>query len=280
LRKAIVAAIDSGSLKQLLAEGTPSRDFEALVRADIDYDKQVSELIDRANDEGWIGELVDAALEARAANPRFVAVVQPIAGKIKAGEELAPDEAPEGRIPTRALTSSPGFLSPLLLIGPVAIIGAIAFLWWNEGFAVLVNDEASQVVEAQASGPLPANENKLVHVVGPATAQSPIQDSEVGITFVGQVSVTRTKTEMYQWKQNATVVSHKDDDGNTTTTTTYNYTREWSDRRSTPPCSSIRTAMKIPRCCSAMRASPPAMRSWAAGRSIPIYSAALIIRRS
>ena len=42
LRKAIVAAIDSGSLKQLLAEGTPSRDFEALVRADTDYDKRKS----------------------------------------------------------------------------------------------------------------------------------------------------------------------------------------------------------------------------------------------
>jgi hypothetical protein len=61
------------------------------------------------------------------------------------------------------------------LIGPLLVIGAIALLWWNEGRAlqaiVGLKDAASQVVEAEASGPSPANDNKLVHVVGAATAQ-------------------------------------------------------------------------------------------------------------
>jgi hypothetical protein len=61
-----------------------------------------------------------------------------------------------------------------LVIGPLLIIGAIVLLWWNEGRAVQaivgLKDAASQVVEAQASGPSPANENKLIHVIGAATA--------------------------------------------------------------------------------------------------------------
>ena len=104
------------------------------------------------------------------------------------------------------VTSSQGFLSRLtnslagLVIGPLLIIGAIVLLWWNEGRAVQaivgLKDAASQVVEAQASGPSPANENKLIHVIGAATAQSPIQDSDVGIAFADQVAVSRT-AEMY-----------------------------------------------------------------------------------
>ena len=90
----------SRSLKQFLGEGTPSWDFDALVTADAAYDKQISELIRRANNEGWIGDLVDTVLEARKGNARFVAAVGPIADQIKKDGELPPDEAPEGRIPT------------------------------------------------------------------------------------------------------------------------------------------------------------------------------------
>jgi hypothetical protein len=87
-----------------------------------------------------------------------------------------------------------------LIIGPLLVIGAIVLLWWNEGRAVQaivgLKDAASQVNEADASGPSPANANKLIHVVGPATAQAPIQDSDVGITFTDQVAVARS-VEMY-----------------------------------------------------------------------------------
>ena len=117
------------------------------------------------------------------------------------------------------------------MIGPLLIIGAIVLLWWNEGRAVQaivgLKDAASQVVEAQASGPSPANENKLIHVVGAATAQSAIQDSDVGIAFADQVAISRT-AEMYQWKENKKEETQENLGGGTTTTTTYDYTREWS----------------------------------------------------
>jgi hypothetical protein len=135
-------------------------------------------------------------------------------------------------------TSRQGFGSRLansfagLVIGPLLVIGAIVLLWWSEGRAVQaivgLKDAASQVVEAQASGPSPANANKLTHVVGAATAQAPIQDSDVGITFTEQVGVART-AEMYQWKETKKEETKEEMGGGTTTSTTYDYSRAWSD---------------------------------------------------
>ncbi len=135
-------------------------------------------------------------------------------------------------------TSSQGFGSRLggsflgLLIGPLLVIAAIVMLWWNEGRAVQailgLKDAASQVVEAEASAPSPANEGKLIHVTGEAKAQSPIQDADVGLAFAGQVAVART-VEMYQWKETKKEESQDNLGGGTTTKTTYDYTREWSD---------------------------------------------------
>lgn len=119
-----------------------------------------------------------------------------------------------------------------LLIGPLLVIGAVVLLWWNEGRAVQaivgLKDAARQVVEADASGPSPANAKKLVHVVGPATAETPIQDPDVGIAFTGQVALARA-VEMYQWKETKKEETKEELGGGTTTTTTYDYSREWSD---------------------------------------------------
>jgi hypothetical protein len=135
-------------------------------------------------------------------------------------------------------TSTQGFGSRIanslvgLVVGPLLVIGAIILLWWNEGRAVHaitgLKDAASQVVEAEASGPSPANDGKLVHVVGPATAQAAIQDADVGIGFADQVGVART-AEMYQWKETKTERTQENVGGSSTTTTTYDYTREWSE---------------------------------------------------
>jgi hypothetical protein len=69
-------------------------------------------------------------------------------------------------------TTSQGFFSRIgqsllgIIIGPLLVIGAIVLLSWNEGRAVQaivgLKDAASQVVEAEGSGPSPANDNKLV----------------------------------------------------------------------------------------------------------------------
>jgi hypothetical protein len=135
-------------------------------------------------------------------------------------------------------TSTQGFGSRIanslvgLVVGPLLVIGAIVLLWWNEGRAVHaitgLKDAASQVVEAEASGPSPANDGKLVHVVGAATAQAPIQDADVGIGFNDQVGVART-AEMYQWKETKTERTQENVGGSSTTTTTYDYTREWAE---------------------------------------------------
>ena len=60
-------------------------------------------------------------------------------------------------------TTSQGFFSRVgnsllgLIIGPLLVIGAIVLLSWNEGRAVQaivgLKDAASQVVEAEGSGP-------------------------------------------------------------------------------------------------------------------------------
>ena len=126
-------------------------------------------------------------------------------------------------------TSSRGFFSRFaqslagLVIGPLLVIGAIVLLWWNEGRAVQaivgLKDAASQVIEVGASGPSPANENKLVHVVGPATASSPVQDADVGLVFADQVGVART-VEMYQWQEDKKQETQDNLGGGQTTTTT------------------------------------------------------------
>ena len=136
-------------------------------------------------------------------------------------------------------TTQRGFLSRLggsfagLLIGPILVIVAIGLLWWNEGRAVQaimgLSSAASAVVEVQPGPVSPANDGKLVHVVGPATAQAKIQDSDVGIAFDGQVAVART-AEMYQWKEKQESRTQSNVGGSQTTTTTYTYSQAWSDQ--------------------------------------------------
>src|ERR1700692_3840838 len=137
---------------------------------------------------------------------------------------------------TYTTTTTQGFGSRImnsfagLLIGPILVIAAIGLLWWNEGRAVEaivgLNEASSQVAEVQANNVSRANEGKLIHVVAPASASSPIQDSDVGLTFNGQVAVART-AEMYQWHEKSESHSTDNTGGSQTTTTTYTYEREW-----------------------------------------------------
>jgi hypothetical protein len=167
-------------------------------------------------------------------------------------------------------TSSQGFFSRItnsladLIIGPLLIIGAIVLLWWNEGRAVQaivgLKDAASQVVEAEASGSSPANDNRLIHVVGAATARSPIQDADVGIAFADQVGGART-AEMYQWKEDKKQETQDNLGGGQTTTTTYDYTREWSDDVINSSEFKHPENIRIPRCRFATSGSPQATRN-------------------
>jgi hypothetical protein len=135
-------------------------------------------------------------------------------------------------------TTQQGFLSRIggsflgLLFGPLLIVAAVVLLWWNEGRAVQavvgLSAAASATVEAQDGAISPANEGKLVHVVGQATASSPITDPDLGLSLPGQVAVARN-VEMYQWREHQESHTQNNLGGSQTTTTTYTYAQEWSD---------------------------------------------------
>jgi hypothetical protein len=134
--------------------------------------------------------------------------------------------------------SSQGFLSRIFgsivgfFLGPVLIIAAIVLLSWNEGRAVQAIrglGEATQVaVEANTNTVSPANEGKLVHIVGPATATQSIADDDMGVNFSNEVAVARDAS-MYQWRENKKEETHDKLGGGQETTTTYTYEKVWSD---------------------------------------------------
>ncbi len=120
-----------------------------------------------------------------------------------------------------------------LLVGPLLVIAAIVLPTWNEGRAVDairgLSEAARTVTEVQAATVLPAADNKLVHVIGAASAKNPIADRDMGLSFPGQVAVART-AEMYQWVETTHTSSHDNSNGSQTTTTTYTYALGWKDR--------------------------------------------------
>jgi len=131
-----------------------------------------------------------------------------------------------------------GFFSRLLssfvglLVGPILVIGAIILLSWNEGRAVHaivgLGEAAGSVVEAAPDSVSPANDGKLVHVIGTATAAAPIKDDTLGTSFSGQTAVFRT-AEMYQWREHEESSTENQLGGGQKTVTTYTYSEEWSD---------------------------------------------------
>jgi Effector-associated domain 1 len=89
LRAEIVSVFDDpNQLRQALREGTPTRGFDEFVTSTSDYGTQVFQLIDRANKDGWLRELINTLLAVRAGNQLFAAKVQPIADRLAAGNSL------------------------------------------------------------------------------------------------------------------------------------------------------------------------------------------------
>jgi hypothetical protein len=119
-----------------------------------------------------------------------------------------------------------------MVFGIVLMIIACILLFWNDGRAVDaqrgLNAGGRAVVSLTTTAPVPANEGKLVHMTGQATATAPLADADVGVTFVNTLTLER-KVEMFQWVQE-TSSSTKDKVGGTQeTTTTYTYTKKWID---------------------------------------------------
>ncbi len=119
-----------------------------------------------------------------------------------------------------------------LLVGPLLVIAAIVLLSWNEGRAVEairgLSEAATKAVEVSNTVPAPGNDNRLVHVVGAATAATPIADPDINLNFTGQVAVKRD-AEMYQWTETKHSSSQDNTGGSQTTKTTYTYALNWED---------------------------------------------------
>jgi hypothetical protein len=118
-----------------------------------------------------------------------------------------------------------------IAIGLILIVGMVVGLFWNEGRAVQtarsLTEGAGLVVSVPADKVDPANENKLVHVTGPVTADTQPSDPDFAITAPG-VRLERT-VEMYQWIEEEKSETKKELGGSETTVTTYTYTKGWSD---------------------------------------------------
>ncbi|MEI6559642.1 MAG: TMEM43 family protein [Rhodospirillaceae bacterium] len=115
-------------------------------------------------------------------------------------------------------------------LGILLIFFPISILWWNEGR----NVEAQQAIEQALArvvtvppAPLsPANEGKLVHVIGTATA-SGVTDSAMGAGLPGLLLVER-RVEMYQWRERKSQQTKDNWGGSQTVTTQVNYDKVWS----------------------------------------------------
>lgn len=134
-------------------------------------------------------------------------------------------------------TTTSGWLEGLgssltgILIGIVLMVGAGVLLFWNEGRTVKTAkalDEAARTY-VELSGPAvePANQGKLVHVVGDLQPIGMLADGTFSVTVSG-IRLRRT-VEIYQWQQKESTEKTKNLGGSTTKQTTYTYSQVWED---------------------------------------------------
>ena len=119
------------------------------------------------------------------------------------------------------------------LVGFILVIASIVGIFWNEGRAVntarALAEGAGAVVSVDASKVDPADDGKLVHVMGAASATAPLVDPQFQVKTSG-LKLLRA-VEMYQWRQDEHTETRNKLGGGQETVTTYTYSRVWSDSR-------------------------------------------------
>jgi hypothetical protein len=118
-----------------------------------------------------------------------------------------------------------------IIIGPILIIASIYFIFSNEQNSVQVarslTEGAGQVIELESLTPDAAQEGQLVHIGGPLTLGSQLEDSALGITAgVHSVRLERT-VEQYAWVEETKTTKTNNTGGSQTTRTEYSYTKQW-----------------------------------------------------
>jgi hypothetical protein len=116
-----------------------------------------------------------------------------------------------------------------ILFGIIVIPVMVILLWWNEGRAVTtansLEEGAAAVVSVASDKIDPANDKKLIHVMGEAAASSPASDPDFGISAPA-LRLLRTE-EIYQWVENKKSETKQKVGGGEETTTTYTYEKNW-----------------------------------------------------
>ncbi|MGV8120822.1 MAG: TMEM43 family protein [Candidatus Xenobiia bacterium LiM19] len=118
-----------------------------------------------------------------------------------------------------------------VVVGIIIFIIAIPLIFWNEGRAVKtamsLKEGAKAVVSISADEVNSANDGKLVHLTGLATADETLNDREFAVSAKG--IKLRRKAEMYQWKEEKKTDTRKKIGGGSETVTTYKYDKVWSE---------------------------------------------------
>lgn len=116
-----------------------------------------------------------------------------------------------------------------ILVGIMLFIGAVPFLFWNEGNAVKtaksLDEGAGAVISVEAGTPDSANDGELVHVTGEVSVDGTLGDDTFGIQ-TGALKLKRN-VEMYQWVEKKESKSDTKLGGREETTTTYSYAKDW-----------------------------------------------------
>jgi hypothetical protein len=119
-----------------------------------------------------------------------------------------------------------------VLVGIVLFLVSFPILFWNEGRAVhraqALTEGKSSVVDADPARVEPADDGKLVHLIGDATTKDVLRDDIFGVE-ANALRLTRT-VQMYQWQEEKKSETRKKLGGGEETVTTYTYKTGWSDK--------------------------------------------------
>lgn len=117
--------------------------------------------------------------------------------------------------------------------GPVIIFLAGSLIFWNEGGAVktaqAIAEGRGKVITVAAEPIDPANEGKLVHVVGEVTTAETLTDEQFGVS--APAIKLRRLVKMYQWKQNERKSTKPKQDGKVEEVILYEYEAVWDSSR-------------------------------------------------
>lgn len=118
-----------------------------------------------------------------------------------------------------------------LIIGPILVIGAIVLIAWNENRAVTTERSLQEgrgaVVDVAPAPVIAANDGRLVHVTGAASAAGTLTDPMFGASAEQALSLRRD-VEMFQWKETKKSQTRDKLGGGQETVTEYSYGTEWS----------------------------------------------------